>query len=176
MSDAPPPRRRSWVPIVLAVLGGLVLVGAAAVGGSVYWVTRHIHSQETTTREAERALADARTRFAGQTPVVSLEGQQPVFAREPAPGGPVPIRTLHMLAFDAGEGRLIRLDIPGWLLRLVPRGNVTVNGRDLFDAGGPGARGGRGTNITVEDLERRGPGLVLDTTTPDGSQVLIWTE
>ncbi len=168
MSDAPPPRpRRSWVPIALAVLGALLLVAAAAVGGSAYWVSRHIHSQESSSADAAATLAAARARFAGQPPAVSLEDGRPVVTREPVPGGPTPIGTLHVLAFDADTERLVRVEIPGWALRLMGRGDVQV--RDVNGLELPG-------RIRLQDIERRGPGLVLDTTTPDGSQVLIWTD
>ena len=31
-------------------------------------------------------------------------------------------------------------------------------------------------HISLEDIERRGPGLLLDQTERRGSQVLVWTE
>jgi len=61
--------------------------------------------------------------------------------------------------------------IPFWLLRLAPSGKkmsfLNDNGID-FDSDR--------VHLTLEDLERRGPGLVLDQANRRGSQVLVWTE
>jgi len=34
----------------------------------------------------------------------------------------------------------------------------------------------RRVRLTLDDLERRGPGLILDQKDRHGSQVLVWTE
>jgi hypothetical protein len=31
-------------------------------------------------------------------------------------------------------------------------------------------------NVTADELERHGPGLILDYTTPGGERVLVWAE
>jgi hypothetical protein len=83
----------------------------------------------------------------------------------------------HALVYDATEGNLRRVDVPIGLLRV-----ATIGSR--INLGSLG--------ITVDDLERHGPGLVLDTnggavaTLPAAdaligthsidSQILIWTE
>jgi len=62
------------------------------------------------------------------------------------------------------------VDLPFWLLRLVPSGrlgNVSGSGSDFsFESG----------RITVDDLERHGPGLILDSKDSRNAQILIWTE
>jgi hypothetical protein len=167
MSDAPPPRpRRAWVPIALAILAVLVFLALAAVGSTVWWVSRHIRSQEVSTAAAAEAFAEARARFAGAAPAITLEDGRPQLA-EPAPGDAHPLAALHVLAYDRDNQRIVRIEIPGWMLRLMARGDVRVN-----DVSGLELRG----RIRLQDIERRGPGLVLDTTTREGAQVLIWTD
>jgi hypothetical protein len=60
------------------------------------------------------------------------------------------------------------MDIPFWLLRLKMRGT-------RFDFGGNNVDLAK-LRITVEDLERYGPTLILDHKEPDGSRVLIWSQ
>ena len=63
---------------------------------------------------------------------------------------------MRVLVYDAHEGRLVHVDLPFWLLRLVPSGRMSkVSGAGSefsFESG----------HITVDDLERHGPGLILD--------------
>jgi hypothetical protein len=72
------------------------------------------------------------------------------------------------MAFDPDDGRVVTLTIPFWLLRLKMRGaTIDLNGRsmDLEDL-----------RLTVEDLERFGPTLIVDFTSPDGERVLVWSQ
>jgi hypothetical protein len=47
------------------------------------------------------------------------------------------------------------------------RRRISVNGENIeFDAG----------NLTFEDVERHGPGLIVDTGDAQGGQVIVWAE
>jgi hypothetical protein len=76
-----------------------------------------------------------------------------------------------VLAYDPDDERLVRISIPFWLLRLAPSTKrmsfLSDNGID-FDS--------ERVRLTLEDLERRGPGLILDHKDRHGSLVLVWTE
>jgi hypothetical protein len=73
------------------------------------------------------------------------------------------------MAFDPDDEKVVKMDLPFWLVRL--------------KMGGTRFEVGRGNNIdlanlhlTVEDLERYGPTLILDHKKSDGSRVLIWSQ
>jgi hypothetical protein len=72
------------------------------------------------------------------------------------------------MAFDAGDERIVRLSIPFWLLRL-QKGHATIdlggNKMDLEDL-----------KLTVEDLERFGPTLIVDHRDTRGTRVLVWSQ
>jgi hypothetical protein len=74
-----------------------------------------------------------------------------------------------VLAFDPDDsGRIERVTIPFWLLRLNLRGStIDFNGArmDLEDL-----------KLTVEDLERFGPTLLIDHANRDGERVLVWSQ
>jgi hypothetical protein len=84
------------------------------------------------------------------------------------------LRTIRVLAFDGRQDRLVDVDVPVWLARMtmsnrggVGRRRVVIGGGTVdFDSG----------DLTFEDLERRGPGLIADFTDGRGSQVLVWAE
>ncbi len=100
-------------------------------------------------------------------------GDEPRLHREAlgAGGSPAPLHTLRVLAYDSDAGKLVNVSIPFWLLRLAPSNKklsfLSDNGID-FDTDR--------VRLTLEDIERRGPGLMLDHKDRRGAQVLVWTE
>ena len=78
--------------------------------------------------------------------------------------------TLRVLAYDTRANKLVNVSIPMWLLRLAPSNKFSFmkdNGID-FDSDR--------MHISMDDIDRRGPGLILDQVERRGSQVLVWTE
>jgi hypothetical protein len=72
------------------------------------------------------------------------------------------------MAFDSKDERVVRMDLPFWMLRLKMRGS-------RFDVGGGNVDLAK-LRLTVEDLERFGPTLIVDHRGSDGSRVLIWSQ
>jgi nitrate reductase NapE component len=163
----------TWVSILIA---GVIIVGilaVAAVGGVAFFVYRHANSSFTGPENAETEFTQARARFGGQQPLIEMRhGDEPIIHRDMVAEAPLHSRkleSLRVLAYDTRGQKLVRISIPFWLLRLAPSKHLFLddNGFD-FDSGR--------VRLTVEDLERRGPGLVLDQKDRRGSHVLVWTE
>lgn len=163
-------RKDSWVPflIVAIALVLMIIVGAAAAG--VYYIRSHFHVEKATAASARSEFEQARQAFAGKKPLLEFHDGDVrlVDNGEPKPGTPKP-DALHVLTWDPDEDRIVRLSIPFWLLRLKSGSNTvfTVDGR-TFDA--------RRLKLRVEDIERRGPGLILDYERPRGERVLVWAQ
>jgi nitrate reductase NapE component len=167
--------KRTWISILIAAVIIVGLMAVAVVGGTVFFFTRHISTQFTPSDNAAQQFAQARQRFAGQQPLIEMrKGDQPLLHREAIPKSMSPVRldTLRVLAYDTNAGKLVRVSIPFWLLRLAPSKNFSMvnNGFDFDNMDT------ERMHLTVEDLERRGPGLILDQADRRGSQVLVWTE
>jgi hypothetical protein len=164
--------KRSWLPIILVIIFGIFLIAVAMVGAGAYYFFNHVGIETTSAESAAREFEEARKPFAAQHPLLSLEGRHVRVdadekARMRAEGAP--LENLHILAWDPDEDKLVRLTIPFWLLRLKSGGRIRLNsGTDIFDADD--------MNLTVEDLERHGPGLILDAAERNGQRVLIWTQ
>jgi hypothetical protein len=163
-----PKKRRSWLAIVAAAFVALVLLCLAVVGGGLYWVSRHIHTETTSAASAADEFERQRAAFEGQRAFITLSDQGVAQIDRAADASPAPISSLHILAYDDDDGRIVRVDIPGWLLRLSRRGRMRLSQMD-------GLSGVDG-RIVIDDLERHGPGLVLDATARDGARVLIWAD
>jgi len=167
--------RRTWVSVLVAAVIIVGILAATAIGGTAFFFYRHIQSEPvpSDTAAAEQ-FAEARKRFADQKPLIEMRrGEEPVLHREfiGNPTASKPLETLRVLAYDPDSGKLVRVAIPMWLLRLAPGGKrmsfLNDNGID-FDS--------ERVHLTLEDLERRGPGLLLDHADRRGSLVLVWTE
>jgi len=166
-------KKKNWVLIILGIVILVVILGIAAVVGFGYFVYRQMEISTTPTDNPERELADVRARFQGQVPYVELsfgDEEKAVVHHELEKPTRTPLKHLRMVVYDEREHRLVRLTLPFWLLRLGGNKPIKLNPRGSgFD---PGFR----LTITWEDLERRGPGLIIDTTGPHGERVIAWAE
>jgi len=164
--------RRTWVSVLIASVIIIGVVAVAAIGGTAYFIYRHVNTEFTQSANAQRQFVDARARFAGQQPLIEMRrGDEPVLHREVITASrPERIETLRVLAYDEHGGKLVNVTIPMWLLRMFPSKRMSFlsdNGID-FDSDR--------VHVTLEDLERRGPGLVLEQAARRGSRVLVWPE
>jgi hypothetical protein len=165
--------RRTWVSVLIASVIVVGILGAAAIGGTAYFVYRHVNTQFAPNESAAQEFAAARARFAGQKPLIELrKDDEPVLHRDTIPASmpAAKLETLRVLAYDKHDSKLVHVSIPFWLLRLAPSKHVAfMNDTGLdFDSDR--------VHLTLEDLERRGPGLILDQADRRGSQVLVWAE
>jgi hypothetical protein len=162
----------TWAAILVA---GVIIVGmlaVAAVGGAAFFIYRHVNATFTGQENATEQFSRMRARFAGQRPLIEItHGDEPVVHRELVKGEAGPrLDSIRVLAYDRRAGKLVRVSIPFWLLRLVPSNHFSFLNDNGIDIDSDRIR------LTIDDLERRGPGLVLDTRDRRGSEVLIWTE
>jgi hypothetical protein len=163
----------TWAAVLIA---GVIIVGmlaVAAVGGAAFFIYRHVSTTFTGQEGASVEFTNTRARFAGQLPLIemSVGDAEPVLHRERmGPASGQRIDALRVLAYDRHARKLVRITIPFWLLRLLPSNHFA-----FLDDSGIEIDSDR-VRLTLDDLERHGPGLVLDTLDRRGSQVLVWTE
>jgi hypothetical protein len=166
-------KTKTWISVVIAAVIIVGLLAVSAVGGAAYFIYRHVDTQFTPTENAEKQFADARARFAGQQPLIEIQkDEEAVLHRETIPKTmpAIKLETLRVLAYDTRASKLVNVSIPMWLLRMAPSNKFSFmkdNGID-FDSDR--------VHISLDDVERRGPGLLLDQADRRGSQVLVWTE
>jgi hypothetical protein len=115
-------------------------------------------------------LVSVRAKFAGQQPLIQLIDGRPQYVAERATQTESNARltTMHVMAWDDEEGKLVTFDIPFWLLRL-KSGPIQLS---AYSQGWDD----RGVSFNIADIERHGPGLVLDVDEPNQGRVIIWAE
>ncbi|MBI3400728.1 MAG: hypothetical protein HY048_04850 [Acidobacteria bacterium] len=166
-------KRQTWVSIVIALVIIVAILAISAVGGTAYFISRHVRTQFTPETSAAEQFAQARARFVGQKPLIEIRrDDEPVLHRELATGSTstAKLSSLRVLAYDTRAQKLVNISIPFWLLRLAPSNKFSVLGDNGIDLDSDRV------HLTLEDIERRGPGLILDQADRRGSQVIVWTE
>ena len=158
-----------WVVLAIVVVGTLGVVAMAGVG--LYYFSQHIDTKSVSPANAVRDFEQVKARFTGQKPLIELDERGRSLRshtdRTP-PSIPKSPESINVMAFDSDDGRIVRVNIPFWLIRMKMRGTtIDFNGNhmNLEDL-----------KLTVEDLERFGPTLIVDHRSASGERVLVWSE
>ncbi|HOC16950.1 MAG TPA: hypothetical protein PKK95_01720 [Vicinamibacterales bacterium] len=167
--------RRNWIPIVVGIVIFVAIVGIGLIAGAIYLFSRQVEFQTVETAHGEQEFRKLQAGFEGQTPFIELTGDgefdeaRAVVHRELAKGTTGEVSTVHIRVWSPEEGKLISLDLPFWMVRLM--GSKPIN----FETG-EGGFNRVSLRVTPEELERRGPGLIMNHTAPRGESVLVWLE
>jgi len=161
--------KRSHATILMTVIG--VLVFLSVVGLSLgAWFFASVFERDTADEPAAVASFDEiRQRFANVDPVFGITGdEQAEVRRAPPPTVPGPrLERLQVLSWDPDDMGLARVTLPFWLLRL-KTGPLDVSGKMMIDH--------HHVDVTVEQIERYGPTLLVDHQGRGGDRLLVWTE
>ena len=156
---------------VVVGAGGVCLFGLIAVAGAgIYFVSRHISSEQSTSAEAIRAFDAVRTSFPDQRPLYELDNEdRPTMPRafSEFPTSPTRPEHLRLLAWNPDEERLVKISLPFWILRM-HKAKLDVGAGEAFDL--------EHLKLDGEELARIGPALVFDYRDRDGARVLLWTQ
>ncbi len=170
MPDGPPKPKRTWIWIVVGIF---VFLCVLAIGGVIFtasWLGSHVEIVEAPAPDAAKSFDEVRTKFPDQRPLIEFHdsGRGTITTNPATTASSTRLTTLHIMAFDDDEGKLVRVDVPFWLLRL-------KSGPIAFSSWASGFDDER-ARLRVEDIERRGPGIVIDLTQAGEGRVLIWAE
>jgi hypothetical protein len=98
-----------------------------------------------------------------------VDGRPEIVAPRASQGGaPKTLTTLHVVAFDTDEGNMVNISVPFWLLRM-KSGPIRIS---AYQQGWDD----RGVSFRVEDIEKHGPGIIVDVTEAREGRVIIWAE
>jgi hypothetical protein len=172
----------TWVWVLLGIVGFFVLAGIGLVAGGVLMVRSHVHSELAEKQTADQEFARQRARFAGQQALVELrkagndDDRMVVHHPPESAARRTDLQTIRVLVYDNQQGRLIHIDIPLWIMRMMPTANRGTRGRQMRLRGNGVDFDFNNGDLTLEDIERHGPGLVVDGVDSRGAQVLVWAE
>lgn len=171
MNDAQPARKkRKWIPIVLGILFVFVVLAVGGVIFMVSFVQNNMSIAEMSADSADAEFDKVRARFAGQQPLIQLIDGRPQYVAERATmsSSSGPLKTMHVMAWDDDERKLVSFSLPFWLLRM-KSGPIRLS---AYSQGWDD----RGVSFRVEDIEKHGPGLLMDVNERADGRVIIWVE
>jgi hypothetical protein len=161
---------KTWVWVIVSLVV-ICIVGVVAVAGmGYYFFTKHFDTKVASTASATLEFDQAKAQFTGQKPLIELDERGRFLRANPDRPGRANARRpdqLYVLAFDPDDERIVKVTIPFWLLRLKARGTIDFNGGSLEL---------EDLKLSVEDLERFGPTLIVDHKSVGGERVLVWSQ
>jgi hypothetical protein len=158
--------------IIVGISAFVLVVGVMLVGvvGFVLYQQFAFQAKTATEMSADEQFAQVVAKFEGQKPYLVIKDGEPVVSDEPASAPGKPVEALHIIVWDPDERKVVTLNMPFWLLRMTKGQPIRISSND--DPGGEAVK----LRITAEDLERRGPGLILDHKEASGERVLVWAQ
>jgi hypothetical protein len=160
-------RMRTWVK---ATIGGVVLIAvavAALAATSAYFVLRHMEKRTAAEAEAVQAIDAVKARFGQRPPLLEIVDPRSVDIRINRPVEPSSSRvdTIHVINWKGETGELSSTDVPLWLMRF-----STVNIASHLGIAPARFR------LTVADIQRYGPGIVVDYGSQKEFRVFVWVD
>jgi hypothetical protein len=168
--------KRATRSIVLSVMRGAVIAALSVVGVGLWFFLSHRDSASASPQLAEAEFAQLRARFSNQQPLVDMIRREPFDLRVVSRTAG-PLHSFHTVIFDTrGDQRIVRITVPYWFARRFAGsdgefrwlGQLTFLDDTEFDP--------ESIRLSLDQLERRGPGLVTYYQHPSGGQFISWVE
>jgi hypothetical protein len=158
---------RTWVKVTLGGVALIAVAFAALAGTGAYFVFRHMEKRTGGEPEAVQAIDAVKARFGPRPPLVEIADPRRADIRinRPVEASPTPVDTIHVINWRRDTGELIRAEIPLWLMRF-----SSVNILSQLGIAPEKFR------LTVNDVERYGPGIVVDYGSQGAFRVLVWVD
>ena len=158
---------RTWAKLALggAVLIGVAFLALAATGA--YFVFRGMERRAAAEAEAIQAIEAVKARFGQRPPLVEIVDPRRADVRinRTVDAGAPRVSTIHVLNWKNETGELMRTEAPLWLLRF-----STLNIASQLGLAPASFR------LTVSDIERYGPGIIVDYGAERAVRVLVWVD
>jgi len=160
--------RRRWVLIAFGAAVLVVFIGIGVMIAVAAWFQQNMQVDSRSTEQADAEFSEVSRQFGDRQPLLEMQNNRPAFTSEhdkPAADPGAKIETLHMLAWNPHDGRVARFSLPFWLLRMKSqpfRFGAYASGLDDR------------VDLRPSDIEKYGPGIILDAHTLSGERVMIW--
>ena len=133
----------------------------------VLW--RHTSLTKPAAADADAAFAQIRERYKGRAPLIEIKdvarSMDVKINRLPETAPRHHIKHFHVVVWDSRQGTMVRSSAPVWWMQFNANNVLTNLGVPLG-----------GYNLSVQDVERYGPGIIIDFQPPGGGHMLVWVE
>jgi hypothetical protein len=160
--------------VLLAVGVSATAVAIAIIAGTAFFFQHH-RSEKASAQTADAEFQRLRARFAGQRPLLDMRERRPIADVGASQTG-ARLHAFHTVIFDTRGGqRIVRITVPYRVGRLFGRsagfrwlGELTFLDDTEFDP--------EPIQLSLDQVERHGPGLMVDYRRPSGGQFIAWVE
>lgn len=160
--------KRSHATILMTVIAVLAFLGIVGLSLGAWLFASAFERDAADEPAATASFDDVRRRFAGAEPVLDIADERAVLRRDPpAARQEQPLERLQLMAWDPDDESLARVTLPFWFLRL-KAGPLNLSSKVMVNHSH--------IDLTVEQIERYGPTLLVDHVGRSGDRLLIWTE
>ena len=158
---------RRWMKVTLGAFAVIAVAVSILAGTGAYFVFRHLDTRASGEEEAIQAIEAVKARFGRRPPLVEVVDPRRADFRinRLVDASAARVDTIHVINWKSETGQLSRTDVPLWLMRF-----STVNIASQIGIAPAGFR------LTVSDIERYGPGIVVDFNSPGAFRMLLWVE
>ena len=146
--------------VAVAVIGIVALMGTGAV-----IVLRNLRITRPAASTLDAQFDEVRHRFPARPPLIQIDDplRSRVHVNHPPDSAPLQrLDRFEILAWQAEDEKLVQTRAPIWMMRFSMLNLLSEFGL------APGS-----LRLTVDDVQRYGPGVVIDFTSPKGDRVLI---
>jgi hypothetical protein len=160
-----------WAQVLIGIAIVMVFLGIGAIIAISAYFSQHLVVNSSTPSQADDEFENVRKRFDRKPPIIELRDGVPhyVGARVKLPPEQRgPLQTLHVLAWDSDEEKLVNVSVPWWILRM-------KSGPIQFSSYAGGWDDGR-VRLTAQEIEQYGPGIILEAEGRRGERVLLWAD
>ena len=158
---------RTWVKVTIGGVA-LIAVALAALGGTAaFFVLRHMDTRAASEAEAIKTIEAAKARFGSRPPLLEFVDPRRADVRinRPVDASSAGVDTIHVISWKSETGELSSTELPLWLMRF---SSVNI----ASQLGLAPAR----FRLTVADVERYGPGVIVDYGARGASHTLVWVD
>jgi len=157
---------RTWVKFTIAGVAIAILGFAALAGTGAYYFFRHLDATPSTEAETLKAFDVQRAKFGTRQPLLEIVDPASADIRINRTTHPEGRRasTMHIISWNA-EGETVRTDMPLWLMRF-----SSINILSKLGIAPEKFR------LTIDDVERYGPGIVVDFRQPGRIAAMVWVD
>jgi hypothetical protein len=158
---------RTWVKATIGAAAMLIACFVALAGTAGYFVLKSLERRSATEADALREMEIVRTRFGSRPPLIEIIDPRTADVRinRLANSDGARVTTIHVVNWKSEDGEIVRTEVPIWLMRF-----STLN--VLSELGAVPAS----VRLTDEEIERYGPGIVVDYNQPAKDRVLVWVD
>lgn len=156
------------------IVVGMALSGTIVLFGAVFFYFAHHHTKHVSAQAAEAEFQLLRDRFAGQKPLLDMDERRASIDTS-AQATAAPLHAFHTMIFDTrGSERLVQVTMPYRFGCLFGRGGfrwlgeLTFLDDTEFDP--------EPIHLSLDQVVRHGPGLVVDYRHASGGQFIAWVD